>query len=81
MFTLVVSPSPRLGGIRQHEDTALFIGFIPLLVTCIAAGLSLNPKTVRSARVMWLVSIVLIAAWDSFHAMHHMPVMKTYGSW
>jgi hypothetical protein len=57
----------------------MFIGFIPALATFVAALVSLRYE--RLARVLWVVSALLLGAWAAFHGSHHVSDLSTYGSW
>lgn len=57
----------------------MFYGFIPVLAACLATILSL--RDAAKARVMWIVSTVLVAVWSVFHGSHHLASLATYGSW
>lgn len=57
----------------------MYIGFIPVLVAFFAALTSLRNQKI--ARVLWIVSALLVVIWTVHHGFHHVPDLATLGSW
>jgi hypothetical protein len=57
----------------------MYIGFIPVLVAFFAALTSLRNQKI--ARILWIVSALLVVIWTVHHGFHHVPDLATLGSW
>jgi hypothetical protein len=57
----------------------MYIGFIPVLVAFVAVLTSIRARNI--GRILWVTCAVLVVIWTLHHGAHHLPDLKTLGSW
>jgi len=57
----------------------IYTSFIPVLFAFFAALASF--KSLRLARILWIIAAALVIIWTCHHGAHHLPDLQSLGSW